>query len=50
MDAVDGKRNRDAEDTMGTSENLPVAQEKRCRVDDLHLTFVVEKELVTEHG
>ena len=33
---------------MDTSEDLPVTQEEQCRVEDPHLTCVVEKEVPKE--
>ena len=33
---------------MDTSEDLPVTQEEHCRVEDLHLACVVEKEVAKE--
>ena len=35
-------------DATGTPENMPVAQDKRCRVDDLHSALVAVKEIVKE--
>ena len=50
VDAVERKRVRDIEDTMGTSEDIPAMQEKRRRVEDFHNTFVADKEVVKDHA
>ena len=45
-DAMDRKRSCDAERAMDTSEDSPEVREKRRRVDDHHVAYVVDKEIV----
>ena len=46
MDAVKRKRARDKEDATDTSEDLPVAQEKRIRADDSHSPCLADTGIV----
>ena len=48
--AVTGKRGRATEDVAGNSDASLGSQEKRCRVGDLRLAFVTEKEAAGEHA
>ena len=45
-----GKRDRALVDTVGKSEGLLRTQEKRSRVGDLYLAFVLDKEVAMEHA
>ena len=49
-DATDRKRARDVVAAMDVSGDSPAVKEKLPRVDAPHLTFVVNKEVVTEHA
>ena len=40
------KRSRAKADAVETSGDLPMTQEQCCRVSDLHLAFVADKEIV----
>ena len=48
--AVGRKRNHDVADSMATSGDLPVTQEMRRRVNDLHVASVADNERVGEHA
>ena len=50
MVAVGQKHAREMADAMDTYEDLPASQEKRRRVEDPHVAFVAEKEVVQEHA
>ena len=43
-------RNRAMADAMDTLGDLPVTQEGRCRLSDLHLAIVADKNIVEEHA
>ena len=49
MVAADRTRTRDSDDAMDASEDAPVTQETRCRADDPHLAFLVDKEKTKGH-
>ena len=42
-DAVDRRGNRDAGDVTNISEDMPAAEEKRRRVDDLPLAVILDE-------
>ena len=48
-DAVERGHNRDVADALDSPEDPPATGEKRCGMEDLHSTFVAEKEIVKEH-
>ena len=45
-----GKRYRPTDGAMGSMDDLPARQEKRCRLSDPHLTFVADTEKVKKHA
>ena len=50
MDAAEGKSDCEKKDAMETSKEKPATKVERCRVDDLHLAFFVNEEIVEKHG
>ena len=49
-DAVERKRASENEDATDTSKEMPMTQEKRCPVHDLHVACVAGKEVLSEHA
>ena len=49
-DATERKRARDAEDSSDASEDSPEVRDKRRRVDDHHMAFVLNEEVAQEEA
>ena len=49
-ETVSATRERAMADVTDTPHYLPATREPRCRVSDLHLAFVAEKEIAKEHA
>ena len=50
MDSVARTRDREKEGAMDSSEDMPVTQEKRCRVECPHSALAVDKEIVKKRA